>query len=89
MPVATKTAIDTMVTVVGHSTRSCSLGVMRSDPLEATSATNVATPNAPIDGDRAFIGIAVHEFSPRAGSLEELFLNWTTNPSTSEEVVES
>jgi ABC-2 type transport system ATP-binding protein len=41
-------------------------------------------------GDLAFsTGIAVHELSPRAGSLEELFLNWTTNPSTSEEVTES
>ncbi len=41
-------------------------------------------------GDLAFTaGIAVHELSPRAGSLEELFLNWTTNPSTNEEVVES
>ena len=41
-------------------------------------------------GDLAFAtGIAVHELSPRAGSLEELFLNWTTNPSTNEEVSES
>lgn len=40
-------------------------------------------------GDLAFTsGIAVHELSPRAGSLEELFLNWTTDPATSEEVVE-
>ncbi|MEO6571446.1 MAG: ATP-binding cassette domain-containing protein [Ilumatobacteraceae bacterium] len=38
----------------------------------------------PIDeiGDRAFAsGIAVHELSPHAGSLEELFLDWTSNPS--------
>jgi ABC-2 type transport system ATP-binding protein len=41
-------------------------------------------------GERAFTtGIALHELSPRAGSLEELFLNWTTNSSTSEEVIES
>jgi ABC-2 type transport system ATP-binding protein len=34
-------------------------------------------------GERAFAaGIAVHELSPRAGSLEELFLQWTTDPST-------
>jgi ABC-2 type transport system ATP-binding protein len=36
----------------------------------------------PIDeiGERAFhAGIAVHELSPHAGSLEELFLNWTSN----------
>lgn len=39
-------------------------------------------------GDRAFAaGITVHELSPHAGSLEELFLNWTTNPSTTTEVI--
>ena len=33
-------------------------------------------------GDRAFnIGVALHELSPHAGSLEELFLNWTSEPS--------
>ena len=38
-------------------------------------------------GDRAFAaGIALHELSPQAGSLEELFLNWTTNPSVDQEV---
>lgn len=38
-------------------------------------------------GDRAFTnGIALHELSPHAGSLEELFLNWTTNPRTGKEV---
>jgi ABC-2 type transport system ATP-binding protein len=39
----------------------------------------------PIDeiGERAFTnGIALHELSPHAGSLEELFLHWTSNPST-------
>ncbi len=44
----------------------------------------------PIDeiGERAFAaGLALHELSPHAGSLEELFLNWTTDPST-EEVIE-
>lgn len=36
-------------------------------------------------GDRAFaIGVAVHELSPHAGSLEELFLQWTTGPSIEE-----
>jgi len=42
----------------------------------------------PIDeiGNRAFAtGIAVHELSPHAGSLEELFLDWTTDPSQPEE----
>ncbi len=44
-------------------------------------------------GDAAFTnGIALHELSPHAGSLEELFLDWTTNPTTTnsmtEEVIE-
>lgn len=42
----------------------------------------------PIDeiGDRAFTsGIALNELSPHAGSLEELFLNWTSDPTTTEE----
>jgi ABC-2 type transport system ATP-binding protein len=47
----------------------------------------------PIDeiGERAFAaGVAVHELSARAGSLEELFMTWTADPSTSsEEVIES
>lgn len=41
----------------------------------------------PIDeiGERAFnAGIALHELSPHAGSLEELFLNWTSDPSNDE-----
>jgi ABC-2 type transport system ATP-binding protein len=34
-------------------------------------------------GDRACAaGIALHELSPQAGSLEELFLDWTTNDTT-------
>ncbi len=45
-------------------------------------------------GERAFTaGVAVHELSARAGSLEELFLTWTTDPHTgprnAEEVDES
>ena len=43
----------------------------------------------PIDeiGERAFTtGIALHELSPQAGSLEELFLNWTTTPPVDREV---
>ena len=36
-------------------------------------------------GERALTaGIALHELSPHAGSLEELFLNWTTDPSNTE-----
>ncbi len=38
-------------------------------------------------GDRAFgSGVALHELSPHAGSLEELFLNWTSDPATDKEV---
>lgn len=43
----------------------------------------------PIDeiGERAFAaGIVLHELSPRAGSLEELFLTWTSTPSDDAEV---
>ena len=43
----------------------------------------------PIDevGERAFTaGIVVHELSPRAGSLEDLFLNWTNQPLNDQEV---
>ena len=38
----------------------------------------------PIDevGERCFAaGVALHELSPQAGSLEELFLSWTTDRS--------
>jgi ABC-2 type transport system ATP-binding protein len=41
----------------------------------------------PIDeiGEQAFrAGIALHELSPHAGSLEELFLNWTSAGSGSD-----
>ncbi len=64
--------------------------------LERTGATTQAqggdglvVRGMPIDeiGDRAFaIGVALHELSPHAGSLEELFLNWTSEPSTDKEV---
>lgn len=38
-------------------------------------------------GERAFTaGVALHELSPQAGSLEELFLNWTTTQSVDQEV---
>ena len=38
-------------------------------------------------GRHAFeAGIALHELSPQAGSLEELFLNWTTNQPVDQEV---
>ncbi len=40
-------------------------------------------------GERAFTaGIAVRELSPRAGSLEELFLKWTSQSTNEEEGVE-
>lgn len=39
-------------------------------------------------GDRAFAaGVVLHELSPHAGSLEELFLDWTTDPSSKGEVI--
>lgn len=46
----------------------------------------------PIDeiGERSFNnGFALHELSPQAGSLEELFLTWTTTPSIDQEVDQS
>lgn len=40
-------------------------------------------------GELAFTsGIPVHELSPHAGTLEELFLNWTTDPTATEEVIQ-
>ena len=56
---------------------------------EAHHANGLIVRNMPIDeiGERAFAaGIALQELSPRTGSLEELFLNWTTNPSVNQEV---
>ena len=64
---------------------------------QAGAATETHGPDSlivremPIDeiGDRAFTaGFAVHELSPRAGSLEELFLTWTTTQSTDQEVTQ-
>ncbi|HSP29659.1 MAG TPA: ATP-binding cassette domain-containing protein [Ilumatobacteraceae bacterium] len=38
-------------------------------------------------GDRAFAaGIALHELSPHAGSLEELFLQWTNQTTTEKDI---
>ena len=65
---------------------------------EAGAATEAHGPDSlivrgmPIDeiGERAFTtGIALRELSPRAGSLEELFLDWTTTPSGDQEVTPS
>ena len=40
-------------------------------------------------GERAFAaGIVLRELSAHAGSLEQLFLSWTTDPTTPEEVIE-
>ncbi len=65
------------------------------DVLErAGAATDARGPDSlvvrdmPIDeiGERAFAaGVVLHELSPQAGSLEELFLHWTTNPSIDQE----
>ncbi|MGH1491987.1 MAG: ABC transporter ATP-binding protein [Acidimicrobiales bacterium] len=56
--------------------------------VEAHGPDSLIVRNMPIDeiGKRAFAtGIALHELSPQAGSLEELFLNWTTNPAIDQE----
>jgi len=58
---------------------------------EASGPDSLIVRNMPIDeiGDRAFsAGIALHELSPRAGSLEELFLTWTTTQSVDQEVTQ-
>ena len=64
---------------------------------QAGAATETHGPDSlivremPIDeiGDRAFTaGFAVHELSPRAGSLERAFLTWTTTQSTDQEVTQ-
>jgi ABC-2 type transport system ATP-binding protein len=57
---------------------------------EARDPDGLTVRGMPIDeiGERAFTsGIVLHELSPQAGSLEELFLNWTTNPNTDQEAV--
>ena len=56
--------------------------------IETHGTDTLTVRGMPVDeiGDLAFTaGIAIHELSPRAGSLEELFLTWTTTPSTNEE----
>ena len=56
---------------------------------QAQGADGLVVRGMPIDeiGDRAFTdGIALHELSSHAGSLEELFLAWTGEPSTIKEV---
>ena len=50
---------------------------------EAKGPDRLIVRDMPIDeiGERCFAaGVPLHELSPQAGSLEELFLNWTTNP---------
>jgi ABC-2 type transport system ATP-binding protein len=52
----------------------------------APAANTLVVRGMPIGeiGDLAFTGgIALNELSPHAGSLEELFLNWTSDPTTS------
>ena len=59
---------------------------------EAQGPDSLIVRDMPIDeiGDRAFAaGIALHELSPRAGSLEELFLSWTATQSVDQEVTPS
>ncbi|MCL4143361.1 UNVERIFIED_CONTAM: hypothetical protein GTU68_057944 [Idotea baltica] len=57
--------------------------------IEPRGPDSLIVRNMAIDeiGERAFTtGIALHELSPQAGSLEELFLGWTTTPSIDQEV---
>ncbi len=59
--------------------------------IEAHGPDSLIVRDMPIDeiGDRAFTaGFAIHELSPRAGSLEELFLTWTSTPSIDQEVAQ-
>lgn len=65
--------------------------------VEQAGATAQITPDGvvirgmPIDdiGERAFAaGVVLYELSPRAGSLEELFLGWTTDPTTAGEAIQ-
>ncbi len=60
--------------------------------VEVHGSDKLVVRNMSIDevGDRAFTaGLALHELSPKAGSLEELFLTWTTTPSADQEVSQS
>ena len=55
---------------------------------EAKGPDRLIVRDMPIDeiGERCFAaGVPLHELSPQAGSLEELFLNWTTNPAINED----
>jgi ABC-2 type transport system ATP-binding protein len=57
---------------------------------QAQDADGLVVRGMPIGeiGERAFTsGIALHELSPQAGSLEELFFNWTTDLSKREGVI--
>jgi len=52
--------------------------------IQTQGADGLVVRGMPIDeiGDRALnIGVALHELSAHAGSMEELFLNWTSDPS--------
>ncbi|NNF56505.1 MAG: ABC transporter ATP-binding protein [Acidimicrobiales bacterium] len=58
---------------------------------ESQGADRLIVRGMPIDevGQRAFTaGIPLNELSPRAGSLEELFLTWTTDPTKKNEVIQ-
>jgi ABC-2 type transport system ATP-binding protein len=60
--------------------------------VDAHPPDSLIVRNMPIDeiGERALTaGIALHQLSPRAGSLEELFLTWTTTRTADQEVTPS
>ena len=67
----------------GAVDRSCSrMPAPPSTPAARASSSSAASTIAEI-GDRACAaGIALHELTPQAGSLEELFLDWTSNDNT-------
>ena len=57
--------------------------------VEAEGSDGLTVRRLPIEeiGERAFsAGVALHELSPQAGSLEELFLDWTTDAPIDQEV---
>jgi len=60
----------------------------RAGATTQTQGDSLVVRGMPLDeiGERAFTaGIVVHELSPRAGSLEDLFLNWTNQPLNDQE----
>ncbi len=75
----------------GTSVRTATPGTLTDVPTAAGATVHTGTEGELVVrgigiseiGDRACAaGIALHELSPQAGSLEELFLGWTSTDST-------